>query len=74
MIPKSNFVYIPIPAFNVTVSLLYTILNFCWFIAVGANKANSTPFLNHSGVLVETLLTSSIVLDLWFFSLFFYLF
>ena len=71
-IPKSIPVYpiIEKPFLALTICQLsftptYSNENFCWFTAVGASRAASTPLLNHAGVRSLALLTCSMVLILW---------
>ena len=65
IMPRSILVQKPFKAMALTLSLSNINLNLCWFRAVGARAAASTPFLNHIGESFERLLILSKGFDLW---------
>ena len=65
IMPRSILVQKPFKAMALNLSLSNINLNLCWFRAVGARAAASTPFLNHIGESFERLLILSKGFDLW---------
>ena len=63
--PRSILAQKPIPALEEALSPSRVRVNFCWFMAVGASSAASTPRWNQSGAGLSAFVTSPADFDLW---------